>query len=155
MHWAKCPGGQTPSTTSWVGVFPGPTFCLAPPSRPSIGSEKSMVIQCTKLWLRCLLHPPAPKQIMCSKSKQSHFGQPCVNDSWGMALPQSLCVCVWCLKAPARPSASPPGSQSGFGASHSLGQSNDANVAPVTSWFLGKLPLDRLRVVMPLPHTPP
>lgn len=100
------------------------------------------------------MHPPTPKQIMCSESKQSHFGQPCVNDSWGMALPQSLCVCVWRLKAPGRPSASPPGSQTGFGASHSLGQSNDADVAPVTSWFLGKLPLDRFRVAMPLLHTP-
>lgn len=54
--------------------------------------------------------------------------------------PQSLC----------RPSASPPGSRSGFGASQSLGQSDDASVAPVTSWFLGKSPLDRLEVAKPL-----
>lgn len=58
-----------------------------------------------------------------------------------------LCVCVCASvvsEGPGRPSTSPPGSRPGFSAPQSLGQSDDATVASVTSWFPGKPPLDRL-----------
>lgn len=60
--------------------------------------------------------------------------------------------CLWALAGPtpALPEASPRA-----GASQSLGQNDDASVAPVTSWFLGRLSLDRPGVAVSLLHVPP
>lgn len=57
-------------------------------------------------------------------------------------------------EGPGSSSTSPPGSWPEFIASQSLGQGDDANMAPVTSWFLGKPSLDGLGVAMSLLHAP-
>lgn len=68
--------------------------------------------------------------------------------------PEPVCERV-ASEGPWQALSQPSRKQPGFGASQSLGQRDDANVALVTSWFLGKLSLDRLRVAMPLLNTPP